>query len=150
MPIAFWFIVTLHYITFIMSLLRFLEHFISLGLYLVATERSAFRLVHHSSNEFKNCDFECDLPTAKEIVTKINNILEMRLSSVRRDYLRYKQTNKLSQRHTFLLWPPPPRVFLSIILVCPLCRSSFWTGILFEHQPQRDFLYHVLANVSLA
>jgi len=61
-----------------------------------------FRLVYYTGSEFKNSDFECDLATAKEIVAKINNILEMQLSSIRNDYLRQKVASKLSQRHTML------------------------------------------------
>lgn len=67
----------------------------------VNTGRGMFRLVYHTGSDFKTCDFECDFATAKEIVTKINNILEMQLSSIRNDYLRQKQS-KLSQRHTML------------------------------------------------
>lgn len=48
-----------------------------------------------SSASFKNHDFETDPKTADEIVRKINNILQLRTSVVRREFLnRNQKTNK--------------------------------------------------------
>ena len=64
--------------------------------------RAVFRLVyadyHHDlkHTDFKHHDFECDIDTAKQIVFKICNILDMRLSPVYKDYGLYleKKTNR--------------------------------------------------------
>ena len=62
--------------------------------------KSTFRLVYKSSNnDYKHHDFETDARTAKEIISKVNNILEMRSSPVRKEYLS-QRTRKLHKRHT--------------------------------------------------
>lgn len=49
-----------------------------------------------SSASFKNNDFETDPKTAEEIVKKINNILQLRTSLVRREYLNRREKTKRS------------------------------------------------------
>ncbi len=51
------------------------------------------------SHEFKHHDFECETGMCKEVVNKINNILEMRSSHVRKDYITHRE-KKLQKRHT--------------------------------------------------
>ncbi|XP_077986303.1 target of rapamycin complex 2 subunit MAPKAP1-like [Glandiceps talaboti] len=50
------------------------------------TGRSVFRLTYFVGNDFKHHDLETDTATANEIVTKINHILELCTSSIRREY----------------------------------------------------------------
>ena len=62
--------------------------------------KSTFRMVYlGGGQDFKHHDFECDTEVAEEIVQKINNILEMRSSPVRKDYIAHRE-RKLQKRHT--------------------------------------------------
>ncbi|XP_058803465.1 target of rapamycin complex 2 subunit MAPKAP1 [Phymastichus coffea] len=55
------------------------------------------------SASFKNHDFEAESSTAEEIVRKINHILELRSSSIRREYLAQKE-RKASRRKSFHIY----------------------------------------------
>ncbi|GAB6024899.1 Target of rapamycin complex 2 subunit mapkap1 [Chamberlinius hualienensis] len=67
------------------------------------TGKSVFRLTYSSPNhDYKHHDFESESSVINEIVQKINNILELKTSSVRRDYLAYKE-RKAQQRKSFSL-----------------------------------------------
>ncbi|XP_070531704.1 target of rapamycin complex 2 subunit MAPKAP1-like [Ptychodera flava] len=50
------------------------------------TGRTVFRLTYFAGNDFKYHDFETSTSTATEIVAKINHILELRASSIRREF----------------------------------------------------------------
>lgn len=66
-----------------------------------STSKAIFRLVYIPpgvDTSFKHYDFECDLPTAEEIVQKINLILELRSSTSRKEYLAHKD-RKISKKH---------------------------------------------------
>ncbi len=62
--------------------------------------RAVFRLVYLSNNEYKHHTMEADLRTAQEIVQKVNNILELKASPLRKEYLELKEKRKLQKRHT--------------------------------------------------
>ncbi|KAK2159219.1 hypothetical protein LSH36_156g07027 [Paralvinella palmiformis] len=53
--------------------------------------KCTFRLVHQVNHEFKHHDFECETSMGREIVQKVNNIIEMRSSPVRKDYKTLKE-----------------------------------------------------------
>ena len=59
-------------------------------------------MVYQTGHDFRHHDFECDTLRAREIVQKVNNILEMRSSPVRKDYIAHRE-KKLSKRHTLAL-----------------------------------------------
>jgi hypothetical protein len=54
-----------------------------------------------SSNEFKHYDFETSMEMANEIVLKINKILDLRSSLVRKKYLESKEKRKFRSRRPF-------------------------------------------------
>ena len=62
--------------------------------------KAVFRLVYVSNHDFKHYDFECETSVAKEIVQKVTNILEIRSSPLRREYLSQKERKKTQKRHT--------------------------------------------------
>lgn len=94
---------------------RMLQHQHSMDAYLLAAATAssssssantaaASSAIHHhhltssplqSSASFKHYDFEAESKTADEIVKKINNILEVRISASRREYLATKEKKKL-------------------------------------------------------
>lgn len=62
--------------------------------------KSIFRLTYFTDKDsYKHHDFETDDDVAHEIVQKIKNILEMRLSPVRKDYMASKE-RKLKKRES--------------------------------------------------
>lgn len=62
--------------------------------------KSIFRLTYFTDKDsYKHHDFETDDDVANEIVQKIKNILEMRLSPVRKDYMASKE-RKLKKRES--------------------------------------------------
>ncbi|XP_072016011.1 target of rapamycin complex 2 subunit MAPKAP1-like isoform X2 [Amphiura filiformis] len=62
--------------------------------------KAIFRLTYRSTNhDFKHHDFETDQVTAKRIVTKIQQILEIRASAVRTDYNMWKERRQSSKKH---------------------------------------------------
>ncbi|XP_071802798.1 target of rapamycin complex 2 subunit MAPKAP1-like [Asterias amurensis] len=62
--------------------------------------KTVFRLTYKSiSHEFKHRDFETDHSSAKQIVSKINQILELRASAVRNDYTIWKDRRHSTKRH---------------------------------------------------
>lgn len=62
--------------------------------------KSVFRLTYFTDKDsYKHHDFEADDDVALEIVQKIKNILEMRLSPVRKDYMATKE-RKLKKRES--------------------------------------------------
>ena len=61
--------------------------------------KSVFRLVYVSNHDFKHHDFECETSLAKEIVQKITNILEIKSSPLRREYLSQREKKKTGKRH---------------------------------------------------
>ena len=62
-----------------------------------------FRLVSCHASDFRHYDFECLATVAKEIVNKINNIMELRSSPKKQEYKRYKErkTHNPFKRHSF-------------------------------------------------
>lgn len=60
--------------------------------------KSVFRITYSTSHDYKHNDFEADSDVANEIVSKINNILELRLSSVRKDYVATRASKNLKKR----------------------------------------------------
>ncbi|KAJ8890137.1 hypothetical protein PR048_009644 [Dryococelus australis] len=72
--------------------------------------RATVRLVCHQAepasqlSNFKQHDFEADQHTAEEIVRKINHILELRSSSVRKEYTALRE-RKAHRRRSFPLGP---------------------------------------------
>lgn len=63
------------------------------------TSRATFRICGIPSS-FKNYDFETDPNTAQEIIEKINNILDVRSSATRRDFLASKEKRKSLQNRS--------------------------------------------------
>ncbi|XP_060602079.1 target of rapamycin complex 2 subunit MAPKAP1-like [Ruditapes philippinarum] len=61
--------------------------------------KSVFRLTYFG-HDYKHHDFEGDSEMCKEIVHKMNNILELRLSPVRKDYVAQRD-KKLKKRESF-------------------------------------------------
>ncbi|XP_065066625.1 target of rapamycin complex 2 subunit MAPKAP1-like [Rhopilema esculentum] len=64
--------------------------------------RASFRIHYKKGEELKHYDFEAPRSVADEIVQKINNILDSRLSPIRSDYLAYKQrkiNERMAKRH---------------------------------------------------
>lgn len=64
---------------------------------------SSFRLTYLSGHDYKHHDFETDTETCKEIVHKINNILELRLSPVRKEYVAHRD-KKLQRKRDSLIF----------------------------------------------
>lgn len=54
----------------------------------------------HYNNTYKVHDFECDHDTAKEIVEKLNTILDLRNSPCRREYKTARE-RKVQTRRSF-------------------------------------------------
>ena len=51
-----------------------------------------------TNHDYKHNDFEADTDMASEIVSKINNILELRLSPVRKEYVASRSGKSLKKR----------------------------------------------------
>jgi len=62
------------------------------------TGKSVLRLTRLSNHDYKHHDFEADTDTANEIVHKINNILELRLSPVRKEYVAVRNRRLMRKR----------------------------------------------------
>lgn len=56
-----------------------------------------FRMTYLISNDYKHHDFEADQDVALEIVQKLKNILELRLSPIRKDFIA-TQDRKVKKR----------------------------------------------------
>lgn len=65
--------------------------------------KSQFRLVYVSGHEYKHHDFEADTPVCNEIVQKFNNILELRLSPVRKEYVAHRDKKMQKKRESLKL-----------------------------------------------
>lgn len=57
-----------------------------------------FRITYLTSHDYKHSDFESDSEVGNEIVSKINNILELRLSPVRKDFVATRAAKHLRKR----------------------------------------------------
>ena len=80
-------------------------HFIEdVGACTILDEKSSgktlFRIVYRVGHDFKHHDFECQSEKAQEIVQRVQNILEMRSSPVRKDYIAHRARKKLGRRHS--------------------------------------------------
>ncbi|XP_052790210.1 target of rapamycin complex 2 subunit MAPKAP1-like isoform X2 [Mya arenaria] len=64
--------------------------------------KSVFRLTYFSGHEFKHHDFEAETNTCNEIVQKFNNILELRLSPVRKEYVAIRDRKMLRKRDSLM------------------------------------------------
>ncbi|XP_025114172.1 target of rapamycin complex 2 subunit MAPKAP1-like isoform X2 [Pomacea canaliculata] len=62
-----------------------------------ANGRAVFRMTYLISNDYKHHDFEADQDVALEIVQKLKNILELRLSPIRKDFIA-TQDRKVKKR----------------------------------------------------
>jgi len=62
------------------------------------TGKSILRLTCLTNHDYKHNDFEADTDVASEIVLKINNILELRLSPVRKEYVASRSGKLLKKR----------------------------------------------------
>lgn len=67
------------------------------------TGKSIFRLTYLSNHDYKHQDFEADTETAMEIVSKLKNILELRISPARKEYVA-AQTRKLLRKRDSLIF----------------------------------------------
>ena len=65
--------------------------------------KSSFRLTYLSGHDYKHHDFEADAEICTEIVHKINNILELRLSPVRKEYVAHRD-KKLQRKRDSLIF----------------------------------------------
>lgn len=74
--------------------------FLSLSLMLLLSLFTANSSFFQQNATFKAHDFECDHDTAKEIVEKVNTILDLRNSPCRREYKTAKE-KKLQSRRSF-------------------------------------------------
>lgn len=63
-----------------------------------STGKSVFRITYLISHDYKHSDFEADSEVCNEIVSKINNILELRLSPARKDYVATRAAKHLRKR----------------------------------------------------
>ncbi|CAG2237521.1 unnamed protein product [Mytilus edulis] len=63
-----------------------------------STGKSVFRITYLTSHDYKHSDFESDSEVGNEIVSKINNILELRLSPVRKDFVATRAAKHLRKR----------------------------------------------------
>ncbi|KAL5011995.1 hypothetical protein ScPMuIL_010546 [Solemya velum] len=66
-----------------------------------STGRCLFRLTY--SSDYKHHDFEADLETATEVVEKINNILELRLSPIRKEHVAHRDRRSHRKRDSLKL-----------------------------------------------
>lgn len=66
------------------------------------TGKAVFRLLYFSGHDYKHHDFEADTSVCQEIVHKINNILELRSSSVRKEFKEYKEKKNQRKRDSFI------------------------------------------------
>ena len=57
-----------------------------------------FRITYLTNHDYKHNDFEADSDVSNEIVSKINNILELRLSPVRKDYVASRASKHFRKR----------------------------------------------------
>ena len=62
-----------------------------------------FRLAYFNGHEFKHHDFEADTAVCNEIVQKFNNILELRLSPVRKEYVANRDKKLMKKRDSLLM-----------------------------------------------
>lgn len=60
--------------------------------------KSILRITYLTNHDYKHNDFEADTDMASEIVSKINNILELRLSPVRKEYVASRSGKSLKKR----------------------------------------------------
>ncbi|XP_041369186.1 target of rapamycin complex 2 subunit MAPKAP1-like isoform X2 [Gigantopelta aegis] len=60
--------------------------------------RNVFRMTYQTGHECRHHDFEADHTISLEIVQKINNILELRLSRIRKDFVANKEKKMLKKR----------------------------------------------------
>ncbi|XP_052221688.1 target of rapamycin complex 2 subunit MAPKAP1-like [Dreissena polymorpha] len=65
--------------------------------------KSVFRLAYFNGHEFKHHDFEADTVMCNEIVQKFNNILELRLSPVRKEYVSNRDKKMMRKRDFSLI-----------------------------------------------
>ncbi|XP_033732497.1 LOW QUALITY PROTEIN: target of rapamycin complex 2 subunit MAPKAP1-like [Pecten maximus] len=65
------------------------------------TGKCIFRLTHLSNHDYKHHDFEAESEVAMEIVSKLKNILELRISPARKEYMA-AQTRKLLKKRDSL------------------------------------------------
>lgn len=61
-----------------------------------------FRLTYFG-HDYKHHDFEADTEVCNEIVHKMNNILELRLSPVRKDYVAQRDKKLQKKRESLKL-----------------------------------------------
>lgn len=59
--------------------------------------RAVFRMIYLTGHDYKHHDFETDMDIAMEIVQKVKNILELRLSPIRKEFM-LSQDRKLKKR----------------------------------------------------
>lgn len=64
--------------------------------------KSMFRLTYFG-HDYKHHDFEADTEVCNEIVHKVNNILELRLSPVRKDYVAHRDKKLQKKRESLKL-----------------------------------------------
>lgn len=60
--------------------------------------KSVFRLNYFSGHDYKHLDFEADAEIVQEIVNKMNNILELRLSPVRKEFVAHREKKNQKKR----------------------------------------------------
>ncbi|XP_048245100.1 target of rapamycin complex 2 subunit MAPKAP1-like isoform X2 [Haliotis rufescens] len=56
--------------------------------------KCVFRMMYQSNHDYKHHDFEVEEEVANEIVQKINNILELRLSQTRKDFVANRERKR--------------------------------------------------------
>nr|KAG5701742.1 hypothetical protein BaRGS_004344 [Batillaria attramentaria] len=59
--------------------------------------RAVFRMIYLTGHDYKHHDFETDMDIAMEIVQKVKNILELRLSPIRKEFM-LSQDRKMKKR----------------------------------------------------
>lgn len=69
---------------------------------LYVSGKSVFRLTYFG-HDYKHHDFEADTEVCNEIVHKMNNILELRLSPVRKDYVAHRDKKLQKKRESLKL-----------------------------------------------
>ncbi|KAH3777878.1 hypothetical protein DPMN_179326 [Dreissena polymorpha] len=65
--------------------------------------KSVFRLAYFNGHEFKHRDFEADTAVCYEIVQKFNNILELRLSPVGKEYVANRDKKLMKKQDSLLM-----------------------------------------------
>ncbi|XP_052231505.1 target of rapamycin complex 2 subunit MAPKAP1-like [Dreissena polymorpha] len=65
--------------------------------------KSVFRLAYFNGHEFKHRDFEADTAVCYEIALKFNNILELRLSPVGKEYVANRDKKFMKKRDSLLM-----------------------------------------------